>query len=42
MTASQKQKVVELLKSVETGDAKPVAYINPNNGLPDVLCQLDS
>jgi Gluconate 2-dehydrogenase subunit 3 len=30
MTASQKQKVVELLKSIETGDAKPVAYINPN------------
>ncbi len=26
---SKKQKVVELLKSIETGDTKPVAYINP-------------
>lgn len=25
-----KQMVVELLKSIETGDAKPVSYINPN------------
>ncbi len=29
-TKSKKEKVVELLKSIETGDAKPVAYINPN------------
>jgi len=28
-TKSKKQKVVELLKSIETGDTKPVAYINP-------------
>ena len=25
-----KQQVVELLKSIETGDRKPIAYINPN------------
>jgi predicted SnoaL-like aldol condensation-catalyzing enzyme len=25
-----KQQVVELLKSIETGDSKPIAYINPN------------
>ena len=24
------QQVVDLLKSIETGDAKPVAYIDPN------------
>jgi predicted SnoaL-like aldol condensation-catalyzing enzyme len=28
-TKSNKQKVVELLKSIETGDTKPAAYINP-------------
>ena len=28
-TKSKKQKVVELLKSIETGDTRPVAYINP-------------
>ena len=28
-TKSKKQRVVELLKSIETGDTKPVAYINP-------------
>jgi len=27
---NNKQKVVELLKSIETGDSKPVSYINPN------------
>lgn len=27
---NQKQQVVELLKSIETGDSKPIAYINPN------------
>jgi predicted SnoaL-like aldol condensation-catalyzing enzyme len=27
---SKKDQVVQLLKSIETGDAKPVAYINPN------------
>ena len=30
MSYNQKQQVVELLKSIETGDSKPVAYINPN------------
>lgn len=29
-SAMQKQQVVELLKSIETGDTKPVSYINPN------------
>ncbi len=27
---NNKQQVVELLKSIETGDSKPVSYINPN------------
>lgn len=30
MTSIQKQQVVELLKSIEIGDTKPVSYINPN------------
>ncbi|PKB15762.1 hypothetical protein [Flavobacterium sp. 5] len=30
MEISNKQKVVALLKSIETGDATPVGYINPN------------
>lgn len=30
MSANHKQQVVDLLKSIETGDAKPVAYINPD------------
>lgn len=30
MASHQKEQVVELLKSIETGDPKPVAYINPN------------
>lgn len=29
MSTSTKQQVVDLLKSIETGDSKPVAYINP-------------
>jgi len=29
-TKSKKVKVIELLKSIETGNAEPVAYINPN------------
>lgn len=29
-TLSDKDKVVALLKSIETGDAEPIAYINPN------------
>ncbi|WP_366187345.1 nuclear transport factor 2 family protein [Flavobacterium ovatum] len=31
MEISNKQKVVALLKSIETGDATPVSYINPTN-----------
>ncbi|MGH2553166.1 MAG: nuclear transport factor 2 family protein, partial [Chitinophagaceae bacterium] len=30
METSNKQKVVALLKSIETGDSVPVSYINPN------------
>jgi predicted SnoaL-like aldol condensation-catalyzing enzyme len=30
MSTSAKQQVVDLLKSIETGDVKPVAYINPD------------
>ncbi len=30
MSTNNKQRVVDLLKSIETGDSKPVAYINPN------------
>ena len=30
MSSTYKQQVVELLKSIETGDAKPVGYVNPN------------
>jgi len=29
-TKSNKEKVVELLNSIENGDSKPIAYINPN------------
>lgn len=31
MEISNKQKVVELLKSIETGASEPVGFINPNN-----------
>jgi predicted SnoaL-like aldol condensation-catalyzing enzyme len=30
MSTNAKQQVVDLLKTIETGDVKPVAYINPN------------
>jgi predicted SnoaL-like aldol condensation-catalyzing enzyme len=30
MPSDYKQRVVELLKSIETGDSKPFSYINPN------------
>jgi predicted SnoaL-like aldol condensation-catalyzing enzyme len=30
MSTTTKQQVVDLLKSIETGDSKPVAYINPD------------
>ena len=33
MSSNQKQQVVELLKSIETGNTKPVGYINPNKYL---------
>ena len=29
MSSANKQKIVKLLKSIETGESKPVAYINP-------------
>lgn len=29
-SATRKQQVVELLKSIETGDSKPVSYVNPD------------
>jgi predicted SnoaL-like aldol condensation-catalyzing enzyme len=29
-TTGHEQQVIELLKSIETGDSKPLAYINPN------------
>src|ERR1700674_3913610 len=32
-----KQQVVELLKSIETGDSKPIAYINPNKYVQHTL-----
>ncbi len=31
MHSNYRQHVIDLLKSIETGDPKPVAYINPNN-----------
>lgn len=31
MAPHQKEQVVELLKSIQTGDPKPVAYLNPGN-----------
>jgi predicted SnoaL-like aldol condensation-catalyzing enzyme len=30
MPSAYKQQVIELLTSIETGDEKPLAYINPN------------
>ena len=29
MTDNCKRQVIELLKSIETGDARPIAYFNP-------------
>lgn len=46
--ADRKQQVLELLKSIETGDPRPLAYINPdkyiqhNLGAPDGLAGLKS
>ena len=38
---SPKQQVVELLKSIETGDGKPIAYINPNKYIQHNLAVAD-
>lgn len=38
---TNKQKVVELLTSIETGDPKPVAYINPNKYIQHNLAVKD-
>jgi predicted SnoaL-like aldol condensation-catalyzing enzyme len=37
----QKQQVVELLKSLETGDSKPLAYINPDKYIQHNLAVAD-
>ncbi|MDI3325943.1 hypothetical protein QKW35_16310 [Pontibacterium granulatum] len=41
MGVSNKTKVVELLKSIETGDAGPVAYINPEKYIQHNLAVAD-
>jgi predicted SnoaL-like aldol condensation-catalyzing enzyme len=41
MEDSNKQKVVELLKSIETGDSVPVSYINPNKYIQHNLAVAD-
>jgi predicted SnoaL-like aldol condensation-catalyzing enzyme len=41
MSSNQKQQVIELLKSIETGDSKPVAYINPNKYIQHNLAVRD-
>lgn len=41
MSSQNKQKVVELLKSIETGDGKPVSYINPNQYIQHNLAVAD-
>lgn len=38
---TNKQKVIELLKSIETGDSKPVGYINPNKYIQHNLAVAD-
>jgi predicted SnoaL-like aldol condensation-catalyzing enzyme len=38
---NNKQKVVELLKSIETGDRRPVGYINPNKYIQHNLAVSD-
>ncbi len=40
-TKSKKQKVIELLKSIETGDPNPVSYINPNKYIQHNLAVAD-
>ena len=41
MTLSNKEKVVALLKSIETGDTVPVSYINPNKYIQHNLAAAD-
>lgn len=41
MEISNKQKVVELLTSIETGDSKPIEYINPNKYIQHNLAVKD-
>ena len=41
MTSSSKQQVVDLLKSIETGDSEPVGYINPNKYIQHNLAAAD-
>ena len=41
MSTNDKQRVVDLLKSIETGDSKPVAYINPNKYIQHNLAVAD-
>lgn len=41
MSSNQKQQVVELLKSIETGNTKPVGYINPNKFIQHNLAEGD-
>src|SRR4051812_33073624 len=38
---SNKQRVYELLKSIETGDPAPIAYINPNKYIQHNLAAAD-
>lgn len=41
MASHQKEQVVELLKSIETGDPRPVAYINPDKYIQHNLAVRD-
>jgi predicted SnoaL-like aldol condensation-catalyzing enzyme len=41
MTANRKQQVVDLLKSIETGDPGPVAFINPDKYIQHNLAAAD-
>ena len=41
METTNKQKVVALLKSIETGAPEPVAYINPNRYIQHNLAVAD-
>jgi predicted SnoaL-like aldol condensation-catalyzing enzyme len=41
MSVSQKQQVIDLLKSIETGDPAPVAFINPDKYIQHNLAVAD-